>query len=680
MNQLSSNIGGVDLTIYTGNRMPPVFSDPLRSLGPNPDPSPGVLADHALGMGPVSMMLSQPETPSCPGMTPSRHTSSQPTTGSSSGDDSGQGANFPGMYSSTGFDMFTILSKVANRANAQVNIGPVDMSCSFLVVDALKYDMPIVYASYSFEILTGYKGTEIIGRNCRFLQAPDGHVTVGSRRRYTDNSTVFQLKRGVTQVQDVQVSLINYKKGGQPFINLVTVVPISLEGNSVTHFVGFQVDLVEQPNAILEKMKDGSYIVNYSQLSLPPYLSPGFMDRPIDHLLRDTVASERPFPAMDEVFEMIGGQSDPDAVVRRWNQMLLQHADDFIHVLSLKGVFLYCSTSIKRLLEYEPEELIGQNLSKVCHPSDLVPVLRELKDVPAQAMSNGPGTVAMVYRVRRKNSGYCWLEVHGRLHADTGKGRKCVVLSGRFRPMYQLSREAFHACGGAKENEFWGKLSLDGLYLYATSACQDILGYDASEIMGTSMYQLIRANRTTALTRSLQQVSDGTTVRLRHSIQSKGGQQVEVVTTFYPGNATEVQRAQFIIFQSQAVRSDDEPPELSSTSSSAPSPQTNQLASDTDNLFSLVDPTRSTAWQYEIHQLRMVNKRLRDELELLAMAKTDKKKKKSTKRMLAALQAPIEPAMDASRLWHAASVQCSGEMDSDPARSEGSNTDTAIDI
>jgi hypothetical protein len=64
--------------------------------------------------------------------------------------------NVAGLYSSSGFDLIRVLARVAMRPKPQIAIGPIDMSCSFTVVDARKYDMPIVYASESFSKLTGY--------------------------------------------------------------------------------------------------------------------------------------------------------------------------------------------------------------------------------------------------------------------------------------------------------------------------------------------------------------------------------------------------------------------------------------------------------------------------------------------------------------------------------------------
>lgn len=118
-----------------------------------------------------------------------------------------QTKDWTGVYSTTGFDMVSVLAKVASRPNPQISLGPVDLGCSFVVVDAKKWDQPvslasalypedeadlvfilqIVFASETFSRLTGYSNVEIIGRNCRFLQAPDGvPVRQGEKRKYTE--------------------------------------------------------------------------------------------------------------------------------------------------------------------------------------------------------------------------------------------------------------------------------------------------------------------------------------------------------------------------------------------------------------------------------------------------------------------------------------------------------------
>jgi PAS domain S-box-containing protein len=102
--------------------------------------------------------------------------------------------------------------------------------------------MPIVYCSDPFEQLTGYRSEEIIGRNCRFLQSPFGSVKAGVKRKYAEDSAVYELKKSIAALDEGQVSIQNYKKGGQPFPNLLTTIPIRWDSSEIRYIVGFQVD------------------------------------------------------------------------------------------------------------------------------------------------------------------------------------------------------------------------------------------------------------------------------------------------------------------------------------------------------------------------------------------------------------------------------------------------------
>jgi len=156
-------------------------------------------------------------------------------------------------YSASGFDMLGVLMRVATRSKPLINIGAVDMSCAFAVCDATQHDIPIVYCSDVFERLTGYTKHEILGRNCRFLQAPDGKIQAGIKRKYVDDRSVLRIKDMINQRQEMQISIINYRKGGQPFMNLLTMIPITWDSEEIKYYVGFQVDLVEQPTSITSK-------------------------------------------------------------------------------------------------------------------------------------------------------------------------------------------------------------------------------------------------------------------------------------------------------------------------------------------------------------------------------------------------------------------------------------------
>lgn len=61
---------------------------------------------------------------------------------------------------------------------------------SFCVTDPQLPDNPIVYASDNFIQLTGYERSQVLGRNCRFLQGPD-----------TDPDAVAKIRKGIEEVR-----------------------------------------------------------------------------------------------------------------------------------------------------------------------------------------------------------------------------------------------------------------------------------------------------------------------------------------------------------------------------------------------------------------------------------------------------------------------------------------------
>ncbi|KPV75471.1 uncharacterized protein RHOBADRAFT_14207 [Rhodotorula graminis WP1] len=532
--------------------------------------------------------------------------------------------SYQNIYSSSGFDLGQVLAHVVNRKNPTIEIGAVDMSCSFVVVDARKFDQPIVYASETFSRLTGYGNEEIVGRNCRFLQAPgDQTVVQGEKRRYTDGNAAHHLRRHIVEGQETQVSLINYHKGGKPFINLVTCVPIPVgDSPEIAFFVGFQVDLVDQPAAILDKMQNGSYVVNYSAVHATIARNPSVISFDPSYALDQLEEAAHQAQAhaahasakAGEAASLVQQARDQIRAMRRqFMRLLVDECDDFIHVLSLKGALLYVSGASRRLLEYEPNELLGKTLSSFCHPSDIVSVQRELKDA---GVSTHP-TVSLVYRIRRKNSGYVWFEAQGRLHLEPGKGRKCVILTGRPREVYKMSWRDLELAGGvgSSAHEFWAKVCVDGIFLAATAGAEKVLGVKnvVEDVIGKSIGDLSRKALDDAprFMDALMEASRGNPSQVQHFMApTPGAALVEVVTRFYPARSS-TDSAQNTTAQSSATQPiGGKQVAIIAQALAAPS-------STSDNVFDELNVTRGTSWQFELHQMRLTNKKLREEREAL---------------------------------------------------------------
>ncbi|KAL7085086.1 hypothetical protein ACP275_14G260900 [Erythranthe tilingii] len=113
---------------------------------------------------------------------------------------------------------------------------------TFVVSDASKPDFPIMYASAGFFNMTGYTSKEVIGRNCRFLQGKD-----------TDPEDVAKIRESLEGGSTYCGRLLNYKKDGTPFWNLLTIAPIKDETGKVLKYIGMQVEVSKHTEGIKEK-------------------------------------------------------------------------------------------------------------------------------------------------------------------------------------------------------------------------------------------------------------------------------------------------------------------------------------------------------------------------------------------------------------------------------------------
>ncbi|CEM00112.1 unnamed protein product [Vitrella brassicaformis CCMP3155] len=101
-------------------------------------------------------------------------------------------------------------------------------------------DCPIVAVSKGFCDLTKFEPWELIGRNCRLLQCDE-----------TDRNTTQKIKDYVLRVyrndscdEDLIVKLVNKRKTGEIFENLLHISPLRL-GRKL-YFVGVQCDVTNK--------------------------------------------------------------------------------------------------------------------------------------------------------------------------------------------------------------------------------------------------------------------------------------------------------------------------------------------------------------------------------------------------------------------------------------------------
>lgn len=100
-----------------------------------------------------------------------------------------------------------------------------------LITDCQQPDDPIVYVNKHFLQMSGYDESEILGKNCRFMQGEE-----------TDPESLKKLAIAMKSRQPVTVEMINYRKNGQQFTNELTISPVKNQNGDVTHCIGLEIE------------------------------------------------------------------------------------------------------------------------------------------------------------------------------------------------------------------------------------------------------------------------------------------------------------------------------------------------------------------------------------------------------------------------------------------------------
>ena len=131
------------------------------------------------------------------------------------------------------------------RKDRAVEAAPIGVSIS----DPDRPDNPMVYINDRFEETTGYDESDVIGRNCRFMQG-----------EATSEEPVAAMREAIGRADPVTVELRNYRKNGEKFWNRVSIAPVTDEDGVVTNFVGFQQDVTEQKRRQLELERKSEFL------------------------------------------------------------------------------------------------------------------------------------------------------------------------------------------------------------------------------------------------------------------------------------------------------------------------------------------------------------------------------------------------------------------------------------
>lgn len=113
-----------------------------------------------------------------------------------------------------------------------------------LALAAATDDNPLLLVNGPFRALTGYRDQDVIGRNCRMLQGDAPNVEPRARLR----EFLAEDREG-----NVRTPIINFRKDGSPFVNLLYMSKLRALGGAVRYVFASQFDVSRsQPDLLAD--------------------------------------------------------------------------------------------------------------------------------------------------------------------------------------------------------------------------------------------------------------------------------------------------------------------------------------------------------------------------------------------------------------------------------------------
>ena len=267
-----------------------------------------------------------------------------------------------------------------------------------VIADMRAPDRPLIYVNPAFEVISGYKAEEILGKNCRFMQGsnPDSESNLMARQKMRD---------ALSRCVSCSVVLHNFRRDGRPFWNELFMAPIFDADGVMTHCVGIQNDITTRVEA------------------------EGALQEAHDELERRVIARTETLRLQEQFLRNVL-DTDPN----------------LIFVKNTEGVFTLANRALASLYGTTPAELVGKteadfnvNTKEVAQfledDRDVIRFRRE-KFIPAEVVTDCDGKTHWLQTVKRP------------LPSPDGSVRQLLGIStditARKEAESQIAHQAFH--------------------------------------------------------------------------------------------------------------------------------------------------------------------------------------------------------------------------------------------
>ena len=412
--------------------------------------------------------------------------------------------------------------ELKERAMDEANVG-------IQITDPNREDNPLVYVNDGFVEQTGYTREEVLGRNSRLLQGDD-----------RDQPAVETLRDAVAAEEPATVQLRNYRKGGEPYWNRLSITPVYDDGDLV-NYIGIQQDVTDEVRRkkelyaererfrlLTESVEEYAFVavdeggtirtwnagasacfgydadaaVGTSVTELYPE-----SDRPERLLQQARIAGE----STDEGWQVradgtefyadvryVSLEADDGAFrgyamivhdmterrrQRRRTDRFVEESEDVILVTDADGGITYASGSAKRQFGHGPDALVGGNLFAYLHPDEREPAMTAFFECV-----EGSGSDTAECRMASPDGGWFNVDIRYRNMLDDDAVDGMLVYLRNVTEARERARR-FEGIFN-RTLQFTALLEPDGTVVEVNDAALEFGGFDRSEVVGTSFSEV----------------------------------------------------------------------------------------------------------------------------------------------------------------------------------------------
>lgn len=181
-----------------------------------------------------------------------------------------------------------------------------------------------------------------------------------------------------------------------------------------------------------------------------------------------------------------------------WQRLILSNTSDLISTHTLSGTFVFVSGACRRLLGYEPEDMMRRAIQDFVHPED-----HALAEQARLLLEEGSESVNFTCRLRRQDGRYIWAETNARTAGTIGRMMGyCVAVTRDVTSHKEAEEQQARLRRALEKAAFeWRStfdaigtpillLGVDGRIQKVNRAAKDLLGSEYREIIGYSINEV----------------------------------------------------------------------------------------------------------------------------------------------------------------------------------------------